>query len=147
MFHHFAFLLSQFCQLPISTSRTLQKADQPKTKSTRPNYLTRWTTLYCRQEDSSNLAEGEANEEPNRERLHKALKLLQATLVFLTCPLLLALWYSWLTIKAIRKGDDVFMEKYHCTRRIRSLRVVAENAPQMFLQLYIVIIRWRGQGT
>ena len=33
MFHHYAQLLSQLCQYPISPSRTEQKAGQPKSKS------------------------------------------------------------------------------------------------------------------
>ena len=39
-------LLSQFCQFPISPSRTRQLVEQPKSKSTQPSYPTRWTTMY-----------------------------------------------------------------------------------------------------
>ena len=99
--------------------------------------------LYCGQEDSIR-AEGE--EEPKRKRFHRAFQLFKATLAFLTCPLLNVLWHMWMTVQAVRKGDSDFDEKYDTTRRMRSLRVVAENAPQMFLQLYIVIIRRSEQG-
>ena len=39
-------LLSHFYQLPISPSRTRQRVEQPKSKSTQPNCPNRWTTLY-----------------------------------------------------------------------------------------------------
>ena len=85
-------------------------------------------------------------QEETETRLHKVFKLLQATLVFLTCPLLYIVWYIWITAQAMRKGDMVFEEKYDCTRRMRQLQAVAENAPQMLLQLYIVIFRSIEQG-
>ena len=46
VFLYLAQLLSHFCQLPISPSRTRQKVGQPKSKSTQSNYQSRWTTLY-----------------------------------------------------------------------------------------------------
>ena len=46
MFHHHAILLSQSCQFPISPSRTMQKMQQPKSKSTQPSYPTRWAAMY-----------------------------------------------------------------------------------------------------
>ena len=100
--------------------------------------------LYCRQEDNNIRAEGE--EEPRRKRFHRGFQLFKATLAFLTCPLLNVLWHMWMTVQAVRKGDSDLEEKYDTTRRMRSLRVVAENAPQMLLQLYIVIIRTSEQG-
>ena len=47
MFHHFVHLLSLFCQFLISLSRTRQKPQRPKSKSTQPSYYpTRWPILY-----------------------------------------------------------------------------------------------------
>ena len=46
MFHHLAQLLGQFCQFPISLSRTRQIVGKPKSKSNQPSYPTRCPTLY-----------------------------------------------------------------------------------------------------
>ena len=45
MFHYLAQLLSHFFQFPISPSRTMQRVEEPESKSTQPNYPSRWTTL------------------------------------------------------------------------------------------------------
>ena len=89
----------------------------------------------------------EGEEQPKLERFHNAFKLLQATLALLTCPLVHVLYHIWMTILAMKRGDIVFEEMYDTSRKMRSLRSVAENAPQMLLQLYIVIIRTSEQGT
>ena len=50
MFRHPAHLLSQFCQFPISLSRTRQMVELPKLKSTQPSYKTICPSLYSRHE-------------------------------------------------------------------------------------------------
>ena len=54
MFHHLAQLLGQFCQFPISPSKTRQRVEQPKSKSTQPNYPTRCTSQYLKMGNSNN---------------------------------------------------------------------------------------------
>ena len=46
MIHLLAQLLRQFCQFPISPSRTRQRVEQPKSKSTQPRFARRCVTLY-----------------------------------------------------------------------------------------------------
>ena len=44
MFDHFAQLLSQLCQFPISPGRPGQRVEQPKSKSTQPRFARRCVT-------------------------------------------------------------------------------------------------------
>ena len=46
MFHRLAQLLSQLCQFPIRPSRTRQRVEQPKAKSTQPSYPSRCPSQY-----------------------------------------------------------------------------------------------------
>ena len=46
MFFHFAHMLSQFCQFPISPGRIRQRVEHPKSKSTQPRFARRWVPLY-----------------------------------------------------------------------------------------------------
>ena len=46
MFRHPAHLLSQFCQFPISPSRTRQRVEQLESKQTQPSYPSGCLTLY-----------------------------------------------------------------------------------------------------
>ena len=51
MLHHFARLLSHFCQFPINPRRTGQRAEQHKSKSTQPRFTRIWATMYLHPKD------------------------------------------------------------------------------------------------
>ena len=74
MFHHLAHLISQSCQFPIGPSRTRQKVEQPKSKSTQPIQpdgppCTVYTRCCPAEEDCSTRAQNAGNVETQLDQV------------------------------------------------------------------------------
>ena len=54
--------------------------------------------------------------------------------------------HSVVALRSIYKGNNFIKNKYAELRALKSIQSFCENAPQIVLQTYVVIVTWKGFG-
>ena len=54
--------------------------------------------------------------------------------------------HSLVALRSIFKGNNFIKGKYAELRALKSIQSFCENAPQIVLQTYVVIVTWKGFG-
>ena len=54
--------------------------------------------------------------------------------------------HSVVALRSIYKGNNFIKNKYAELRALKSIQSFCENAPQVVLQTYVVIVTWKGFG-